>query len=108
MPQVASELGRRWQSGPAYLPEIAVTPLDAASDYVTVRDVALASTSLSRFIRLMIAVDSDGDGLPNLPSPGGFKHLTITFTALFAGGGTAGHEQGQDFLWAGLDARTGW
>lgn len=65
VPQVAGALGGRWQSGPAYVPEIAVAPLDAASDYVTVRDVASTGTNLSRFIRLMIAIDSDGDGLPD-------------------------------------------
>jgi hypothetical protein len=65
VPQVTGDLVQRWKSGPFNLPEIDVTPIDANSEYVTVRDVEATTSTFARFIRVMIASDADGDGLPD-------------------------------------------
>lgn len=65
VPQVTSDLTQRWKSGPFNLTETSATPLDAFSEYVTVRDVEATTGNFSRFIRVMIATDADGDGLPD-------------------------------------------
>jgi hypothetical protein len=65
VPQVTGDLTQRWKSGPLNVPEIDITPLDANSEYITVRDVEATTSSFARFIRVMIASDADGDGLPD-------------------------------------------
>lgn len=64
IPQVSGDL-LRWQSGPQHVASVSVAPRDAQSDFVTVRDLLSADVGGSRFIRLMVAGDGDGDGLPD-------------------------------------------
>lgn len=65
IPQVTSELTARWHSGSNYLEEVNVSPRDAASDWVTVRDRTAMTLLTRRFIRLCLAMDRDQDGLPD-------------------------------------------
>lgn len=64
IPQVSSDLSR-WQSGAQHIAQVGLTTRDASSDFVTVRDMLSTVTGGKRFIRLMIGIDTDGDGLPD-------------------------------------------
>ena len=57
--------GQRWLSGPLQLTQVAVTPINAELDLVTMRDASVASGTSARFVRLLAAYDLDGDGLPD-------------------------------------------
>ena len=64
IPQVSSDLSR-WKSGPLHIASVGLTFRDTQSDFVTVRDQLSTVTGGKRFIRLMIGIDTDGDGLPD-------------------------------------------
>ena len=64
--QAAFDLhSQRWFAGPLYLTEVAVTPVNSEFDLVTMRDDSGPSGTNVRFVRLLVAYDLDGDGLPD-------------------------------------------
>jgi Bacterial TSP3 repeat len=65
IPQLSGDLTSPWRSGVNYFETLAVTERDAASEWVTVRDRNPPDMLTRRFIRLLLATDQDGDGLPD-------------------------------------------
>ena len=65
LPQVADDLRGPWFSGPLNVEEIQTTYRDPYTETATVRDVQATSLTSQRFIRLLIALDSDSDGMPD-------------------------------------------
>ena len=53
VPEVSDDL-LTWHSGPGYLEEVSVTPLDAQRDWVTVRDLTPISAAATRFARVRL------------------------------------------------------
>ena len=67
IPQITTDLNARWRAGSSYFEQFPAIPLSAGSDreLATYRTVASANTVSHLFVRLMVDVDSDGDGLPD-------------------------------------------
>jgi hypothetical protein len=65
VPQLTGDLMGFWKSGADYFESVSVTERDAASEWVTVRDRNPPDMLTRRFIRLLLATDQDGDGLPD-------------------------------------------
>ena len=67
VPQVCFDLVQRdWVAGPDFVQETsAVDNGDGITETVTVRDLESAATRQKRFMRLVIGLDTDQDGLPD-------------------------------------------
>lgn len=64
LPQVSTNLVR-WKSGEVHFDDISTTALTAELDAVLVREVAPNPASPRRFIRLYVADDANGNGIPD-------------------------------------------
>ena len=64
LPQVSTDF-IRWRSGPVYFDELGAAPLTADLEAVLLREAAPALASPRRFIRLYVADDTNGNGIPD-------------------------------------------
>ncbi len=64
VPQVSSDLAG-WYTGGDTIQELSSIQISGFFDSVTIRDTIANSNPAKRFIRLYVANDSDGDGLPD-------------------------------------------
>lgn len=67
IPQLTTDLTKRWRSGSSYFEQLPAIPLAAGSnrELANYRTAPAANTVSRLFVRLMVDTDSDGDGLPD-------------------------------------------
>jgi hypothetical protein len=63
VPLVTSKVDGPWQFNGPWVEGISVTSKSQTADWVTVRDSKSSHDYAKRFVRLMVGVDTDGDGL---------------------------------------------
>ena len=64
LPQVSTDL-IHWKSGEVWFDELSVTALDAELNAVLVREISIAPNAPRRFLRLCVAEDGNGNGIPD-------------------------------------------
>ena len=65
IPQITTDLNQRWRAGTAYFDQLPAIPISGGlnRELATYRTVVSGTTVSRLFVRLMVDVDTDGDGL---------------------------------------------